>query len=495
MKKILVFILLLTAVQVNADAQFFKKLGKALEDAAKSVVEGSSSESRSSSSNQSSTMSAEQMAKQTGFTIALTSAIRAEEYGFLTFTLTNNTSEDKSVTLGTYETYSGEKNIILPDGTILKYEMKWGGKWQDNLIPDRLELPAGIPVKVFVMVDLRKDNVTTLGRVRLTINDKINYNFNNVELAPADNSDSKNVTVNSKDVKVDFLSCVRDGKNLIIKIKVTPKEDLHMQFSEHTTGNCLYDIDGNMYKDIRAKVGNGLAEYDYEAGLPINGTITVYNVPTNQNKFARLQYVFETGDYYPYTIKIKNFQAEAAQSATNAPNKQNKENKETAVQIGKGDLAAFDVHGNVKQLTTTEDGKQMVRTFDANGKWISCNGLTLAKYYPAGIKRDAKGRIVEGHPDLSEKDWVHRYKYNSKGQLIELELSQDYFTRTLYYTYDASGNMLSVREPIPVEPGDEEGKPSEAINKFQIITTDSHGNWTERKVDGKSIERRKILYY
>lgn len=491
MKKIITIIIMLMAVQVNADAQFWKNLGKALEEVAKTVVEGSS-ESNSSKSSGNSSMSAEQAAKQTGLSVELTSAIRADNYGFLTFTLKNNTSEDRSVALSTYYYLDGAKSLLLPDGTALEYEMKWGGKWQDNLLPEKLNLPAGIPVKVFVLTNLRNDFVTSLGRFRLILDGKYNYDFKNLELTPANNSDSEKMTVNSKDVKVDFVSCVREGKNLAIKIKVTPKEDLSMQFSEHTTGNSLYDAEGNIYKNIQAKVGNGLEAYNYEAGVPINGTIVVYDVPANQNKFSRLQYVFEAnGDYYPYTIKIKDFVAETAQTALNSSEAKK---QEATKLVGKGDLAAFDLRGNVKQVTTTEDGKQMVRTFDTNGKWITCNGQTLAKYYPAGIKRDTKGRIIEGHPDLTEPDFVHNYKYNAKGQLETLILNQDYYTRVLSYTYDGAGNITQVREPIEPEPGNEDATPGEVVVKYVITAKDSQGNWTERKANGTT-ERRKIVYY
>lgn len=187
----------------------------------------------------------------------------------------------------------------------------------------------------------------------------------------------------------------------------------------------------------------------------------------------------------------------ACNGGKNAPKAAEEENSDSTEQVqagyeATGELGLFELRGPVKSCKLKARwGNTITRTFDEKGMWLTIDGKKISSFYGHGIKRDEKGRIVSGMMDSAENK--EEYTYNENGTVAKYSLAYYDTTEEDEYTYDSDGNLVSKR----VEEGGMEAEGPYTEN-YEIIESDSHGNWTKRTVTvggQKSTETRQITYY
>ena len=179
--------------------------------------------------------------------------------------------------------------------------------------------------------------------------------------------------------------------------------------------------------------------------------------------------------------------SEVAKEETAAETSAEAEKKDVA-----GELGLFDLQGPVKECVWVNEWGNTKRTFDEKGFWLTHNGKALTKVYPAGIKRDDKGRIISGRTDSDGNG--EDYANNEFGKITKYSYHEYDSIEEDSYTYDENGNLLKGK----FEPGGmDAGEPYEET--YENIDVDEHGNWTKRKVKcslgDTSTQTRKITYY
>lgn len=177
-----------------------------------------------------------------------------------------------------------------------------------------------------------------------------------------------------------------------------------------------------------------------------------------------------------------------------------KEEKEDLTLGGKGDLAAFDLHGNVKSCKWKDEfGAIHNLVFDEHGKWIKYNGKPLSALEEH--KRDKNGRIASyiwGEMGCADN---HILTFDAEtGRLKKMEVTgegHDVYT----YKYDQKG-LLTHRHLKGefTEMGAEESEHYETNMDYEYSSIDDCGNWTKRTGYGATgsdpaVETRTLVYY
>ena len=166
--------------------------------------------------------------------------------------------------------------------------------------------------------------------------------------------------------------------------------------------------------------------------------------------------------------------------------------------VAKGDLAAFELVGPVKECTFRSSDFKIRRTFDKNGHWTKLDGNSVSTFFAGGISRDSQDRIVKGKTDPYEDLYVS-YKYNASGQISEIVDAEYYDGGSIStFNYNGNGELVSITtqytgmDAIEDEETGEETPPS--VDHVTILERDAHGNWTKRKL-GSTTQTRTITYY
>ena len=167
---------------------------------------------------------------------------------------------------------------------------------------------------------------------------------------------------------------------------------------------------------------------------------------------------------------------------------------------GKGDLAAFELKGNVS-IAIVRTAYDAVRyNFDKDGKLIAINGVKTNEWYQ-NVTRDDQGRLsayTEG-----EYDMVSSFKliYGKNG-FLEKRINNDMGECVTTYTYNEAGFLTSdhlVGEYT--EMGADKPEKVDIKTTYKYTGIDDHGNWTRRETvpandtEGPIYEERSITYY
>ena len=152
------------------------------------------------------------------------------------------------------------------------------------------------------------------------------------------------------------------------------------------------------------------------------------------------------------------------------------------------DLAAFMLHGKVKQLDSFEGDVSVLYTFNEQGKLIDVS----SEYTRDKIRHEGNKLIISYQSESGESDSRDtEYEVDSSGRLIRcfyVERGGDFSIYHEYSQFDDNG-WPTYRTDIS---GLEEEKISSHITYKDI---DEYGNWTTRADDGEDIEFRTITYY
>lgn len=168
--------------------------------------------------------------------------------------------------------------------------------------------------------------------------------------------------------------------------------------------------------------------------------------------------------------------------------------------IGKGDLALFELKGNVQSAVVITAYDKVRYNFDEEGKLISINGVQTNEWYQ-NVERDEQGRIsayTEG-----EYDMVSSFKliYGKNG-FLEKRINNDMGECVTTYTYNEAGLLASdhlVGEYT--EMGADKPEKVDIKTTYKYTGIDDHGNWTRRETvpaddtEGPVYEARSIMYY
>ena len=158
-----------------------------------------------------------------------------------------------------------------------------------------------------------------------------------------------------------------------------------------------------------------------------------------------------------------------------------------------GELGLFELKGHVKSCEWTNAWGTNTRTFDQNGFWLTGDGWSLKSIYPYGIKRDSKGRIIEGYYDEGGAEfWTIDEKGRKKTWTDALWDGGE--THTYYY----NENDMVYKETVEYIGLDVEWNEGYTVY-YSDWVYDSQGNWVKRSAHsstyGDSQESRKIIYY
>lgn len=168
--------------------------------------------------------------------------------------------------------------------------------------------------------------------------------------------------------------------------------------------------------------------------------------------------------------------------------------------IGKGDLALFELKGNVQSAVVITAYDKVRYNFDEEGKLISINGVQTNEWYQ-NVERDEQGRLsayTEG-----EYDMVSSFKliYGKNG-FLEKRINNDMGECVTTYTYNEAGFLTSDHQVGEyTEMGADKPEKVDVKNTYKYKGIDDHGNWTRREtVPADDTEEpirvvRSIIYY
>ena len=168
--------------------------------------------------------------------------------------------------------------------------------------------------------------------------------------------------------------------------------------------------------------------------------------------------------------------------------------------IGKGDLALFELKGNVQSAVVITAYDKVRYNFDEEGKLISINGVQTNEWYQ-NVERDEQGRIsayTEG-----EYDMVSSFKLvYGKNSFLEKRITNDMGECITTYTYNEAGFLTSDHQVGEyTEMGADKPEKVDVKNTYKYKGIDDHGNWTRREtVPADDTEEpirvvRSIIYY
>lgn len=168
--------------------------------------------------------------------------------------------------------------------------------------------------------------------------------------------------------------------------------------------------------------------------------------------------------------------------------------------IGKGDLALFELKGNVQSAVVITAYDKVRYNFDEEGKLISINGVQTNEWYQ-NVERDEQGRIsayTEGEYDMVLSN---KLIYGKNG-FLEKRITNDMGECVTTYTYNEAGFLTSDHLLGEyTEMGADKPEKVDVKNTYKYKGIDDHGNWTRRETvpaddtEGPVYEARSIMYY
>lgn len=168
--------------------------------------------------------------------------------------------------------------------------------------------------------------------------------------------------------------------------------------------------------------------------------------------------------------------------------------------IGKGDLALFELKGNVQSAVVITAYDKVRYNFDEEGKLISINGVQTNEWYQ-NVERDEQGRLsayTEGEYDMVLSN---KLIYGKNG-FLEKRITNDMGECVTTYTYNEAGFLTSDHQVGEyTEMGADKPEKVDIKTTYKYTGIDDHGNWTRRETvpandtEGPIYEERSITYY
>lgn len=303
-KKLLMCVMALTLAGVQqANAQFFKKLGKvagAIIDAASKESESSNSSSSSSSSGYSNSIPHVNF-KVTG----------CEYWGdnvLVRFVVSNTSSSDIDLEIS-YKCKATDEEGNSHDVSAHIENEKNLGRTICTLPPDVpvkgylsvLNVPVGC--KTIKRVDF--DGVVYAGKNKSILSFKYPIGQNTIEYP--DNTNADNIFSSLPILRYNLNSVKHVGNNVVVT--ATVKNDGVNNFAiTSRDGNMVYDDEGNSYEMETTVGGKELGSWTGQTiakDIPMKMVFTIKNVPANVNKFSIIKMMYSCGSEN-YYVQLKN---------------------------------------------------------------------------------------------------------------------------------------------------------------------------------------------
>ena len=306
-KKLLMCVMALTLLGAQqANAQFFKKLGKvagAILDAASKESESSNSSSSSSSSGYSNSIPHVNF-KVTG----------CEYWGddvLVRFVVTNTSSSE----IGLEIDYVGvdDANALDDDGNSHNVTAYIANGNSAGCITGTL--PPDVPLKGYftvlnVPVGCKSiDRVKFRGAVHIGNTTMLSYKYsigqNTIEYP--NNTNADNIFSSLPILRYDLNSVKHVGNNVVVTatVKYVGVDNITINSRD---GNMVFDDEGNSYEMETTVGGKELGNWTdltMAKDIPMKMVFTIKNVPANVNKFSIIKMAYRCGNE-PFYVQLKN---------------------------------------------------------------------------------------------------------------------------------------------------------------------------------------------
>ena len=229
-------------------------------------------------------------------TVRMTKAERVGFHVWVTYMITNNEGQDvKFDLLNPTATYA-----YSSDGKKYSVMLMRGERRYSEFA--NMSFPAGIPVKVQVIVGNVPTSETTLARVSLglatpwetfpTINQNVPIEV------PAPNSDNENTVLNYPWATIKTLPCERLKIGTTQMFTITSPKEIKIQITKVTA----YDEEGNSYPCV---FGTDISSFTVPENIPQRCGIVVKNVPTTLKKLLAIKADLRIDDFR-YLLQFNN---------------------------------------------------------------------------------------------------------------------------------------------------------------------------------------------
>lgn len=309
-KTIIGMALVLSSLSVqNANAQFFKKLGKV----AGALLDATTESSKTSNNSNSSSSDTKGYIPHIDFKV--TSCEYWGDEVLLRFIVNNTSTSDI-----TFRPFWGEINDAYAtddNNNIHAISFNVGGEdsWGGELFKT---LPAGVPVKGFISIKKVSTSCRFIKSVRFggivedgKNNQKFSYTIGSNAIKMPSNTNADNIFVSLPILQYNLNRVYRDktGKNVIVDATVKNiGTDAFKLAASDGSGHAVYDSEGNSYKHTMTIGGKSIDNWDgvtLQPDIPMKALITIPNVPSNIHEFSIIKHRTVCGDNY-YDIQIKN---------------------------------------------------------------------------------------------------------------------------------------------------------------------------------------------
>lgn len=309
-KTIIGMTLVLSSLSVqNANAQFFKKLGKV----AGAVLDAATESTKTSNNSNSSSSNANGNIPYIDFKV--TSCEYWGDEVLLRFIVVNTSTSDitfRPFWGETKEAYATDDNNNIH---AISFNVGGEGGWGGELFKT---LPAGVPVKGFIAIKKVSTSSRFIKNVRFggivedgKSNPKFSYTIGSNAIKMPNNTNADNIFVSLPILQYNLNRVYRDktGKNVIVDATVKNiGTDAFKLAASDGSGHAVYDSEGNSYKHMMTIGGNSIDNWDgvtLQPDIPMKALITIQNVPSNIHEFSIIKHRTVCGDNY-YDIQIKN---------------------------------------------------------------------------------------------------------------------------------------------------------------------------------------------
>lgn len=275
------------------NAQFLKKMGKALGSALSASSTSSSSSSSSSSA-----------IPHTKFVVT------AYEYWgenvLIRFVVTNTSSENIDFEIGKVEAIddkgrSHEVNIEVPNPKFCR---------------DCTALPPGVPVKCYFVIKNVSNTCKSISRVSFSgdvsegVGPKIlpykDYVISSRDILYAQNTNASNIFCSHPLLQYNLNSVEREGNDVLVNATVKNVCDEVLKISSCHDSSMVFDDEGNSYKMEATLAGNDFYwGKEVPSNVPLKLQLVIKNVPARIKNFSLIKYIFSSQSYN-YPIEIKN---------------------------------------------------------------------------------------------------------------------------------------------------------------------------------------------
>lgn len=275
-----------------ANAQFLKKMGKALGSALSASSTSSSSSSSSSSA-----------IPHTKFVV--TACEYWGENVLIRFVVTNTSSENIDFCVDEAKAFDDKGKSHDVSTEVPNPHVCLGA---------RTTLPPGVPVKCFFVIKNVSNTCKSISRVSFSGSIGAStgtkyykdYVISSRDILYAQNTNASNIFCSHPLLQYNLNSVVREGNDVLVNATVKNLCDEVLKISSCHDSSMVFDDEGNSYKMEATLAGNDFYwGKEVPSNVPLKLQLVIKNVPARIKNFSLIKYIFSSQSYN-YPIEIKN---------------------------------------------------------------------------------------------------------------------------------------------------------------------------------------------